>query len=64
MRIYLSCYQVLQAANDLRAEEILIQAHTLLMERAEKITDDAMRTSYLKNVAANREIAKAFTQRE
>jgi len=64
MRIYLTCYQVLQAAGDPRADEILTQAHKLLMERAGKITDEAMRTSYLENVAANREIVKAYKQRE
>jgi len=54
MRIYLTCYQVLQANRDPRAEEILRQAHGILMERAGKITDVAMRQSYLENVAANR----------
>lgn len=63
MRIYLTSYQVLKAAGDPRADEILTQAYTLLMERADKITDDAMRTSYLENVAANREILKAYNQR-
>ena len=63
MRIYLACYQVLQAADDSRAKDILKQAHDLLMERAEKITDDAMRNSYLENVAANRKIMEAFNQR-
>ena len=63
MRIYLTCYQVLQAANDPRADEILTQAHTVLMERANKITDDAMRTSYLENVAANRQIMEVFLER-
>jgi len=63
MRIYLTCYQVLQAAGDPRADEILTQAHTILMDRADKITDEAMRTSYLENVAANRQIVEAFSQR-
>jgi tetratricopeptide (TPR) repeat protein len=64
MRIYLTCYQVLQANDDPRADDILTQAHTLLMERADKIIDDAMCISYLKNVAANREVIEAFNQRE
>jgi tetratricopeptide (TPR) repeat protein len=63
MRIYLTCYQVLQAVADPRGDELLVQAHALLMERADKITDDAMRTSYLENVAANREIVETFNQR-
>lgn len=60
MRIYLTCYQVLQANDDPRANEILDKAHTTLLERANKITDDAMRISYLGNVAANRKIVEAF----
>ncbi len=63
MRIYRTCYQVLKAAGDPRAEEILTHAHTILMERAGKITDEAMRTSYLENVAANKQIVEAFNQR-
>ncbi|HPR34958.1 MAG TPA: tetratricopeptide repeat protein [Anaerolineaceae bacterium] len=63
MRIYLTCYQVLQAAGDPRADEILTQAHAILMERANKITDEAMRTSYLENVAANRQIVDIFLQK-
>jgi len=63
MRIYLTCYQVLQAAGDPRADEILTQAHAILMERANKITDEAMRTSYLENVAANKQIVDIFLQK-
>jgi hypothetical protein len=33
------------------------------MDRADKITDDVMRTSYLENVTANKKIVEAFNQR-
>jgi hypothetical protein len=56
LRIYLTCYRVLQANADPRAEEILCTAHNLLQERAAKIDDEELRRSYLENVAAHREI--------
>jgi len=56
MRIYLTCYQVLRAAKDRRAEEILKAAVRVLEERAARLVDEDLRRSYLENVAANREI--------
>lgn len=55
-QIYLTCYRVLEANEDPRAGEILTTAHDLLQERAAKITDQAMRSSFLENVASHREI--------
>jgi len=59
-RVYLTCYRVLRANGDPRAEEILEEAHHLLQERAAKISDEGERRSYLENVAANREIASEY----
>lgn len=64
MRVYLTCYQVLQANRDPRADVVLRAAHTLLMAHAQKIEDEAMRQSYLENVAANREILQSFAEQE
>jgi predicted ATPase/DNA-binding SARP family transcriptional activator/Tfp pilus assembly protein PilF len=58
--IYLTCYRVLQAAQDSRAREILTTAHHLLQERAAKIANEEMRHSFLENVAVHREIIAAF----
>jgi hypothetical protein len=57
-RVYLTCYHVLQANQDPRAQEILTTAHRLLQERAAKIDDDELGRSFLENVAAHREIVK------
>jgi tetratricopeptide (TPR) repeat protein len=57
LRVYLTCYQVLRAHDDPRAQEVLDAAYHLLQERAFKIDDGALRRSYLENVAAHREIA-------
>jgi hypothetical protein len=39
---------------------LLAEAHALLQERAATIGDEAMRRSFLENVAAHREIAEEF----
>ncbi|MGB0384856.1 MAG: tetratricopeptide repeat protein, partial [Ardenticatenaceae bacterium] len=56
IRVYLTCYQVLQANQDARAKKTLQQAHDLLQKRAAKISDEAMRHLFLTNIAAHREI--------
>jgi tetratricopeptide (TPR) repeat protein len=58
--IYLTCYQVLRAGGAPRAVEILVKAHRLLHEQAAGIPDEALRHSFLKNVAENREIVAEF----
>jgi predicted ATPase/class 3 adenylate cyclase len=62
LRVYLTCYLVLQAAADERAQPILRTAHGLLQARAGAIPDEATRASYLRNIACNREIMQAWLQ--
>jgi DNA-binding SARP family transcriptional activator len=54
--VYLTCYRVLQANTDPRATAVLEDAHRLLHEIADKMTDGEMRQAYLTKVAAHREI--------
>jgi adenylate cyclase len=61
-RIYLTCYRVLHANDDPRAEEILAEAHALLQEQATQISDEAMRRTFLENVPAHRAIVQAATR--
>jgi tetratricopeptide (TPR) repeat protein len=63
LRIYLTCYQVLRAHDDPRAEEILDAGYQLLQERAETIDDEALRRSYLENVPYHRQIVEAWEAR-
>jgi hypothetical protein len=56
LRVYLTCYQVLQANDDPRAEAILEAGYQLIRERADRIDDERLRRLYMKNVAAHREI--------
>jgi hypothetical protein len=43
-----------------RAQDILETAHSLLQERAAKISDEEERRSFLENVAAHREIVVEY----
>jgi tetratricopeptide (TPR) repeat protein len=61
-RAYLTCYLVLQAGHDSRAEDVLATAYRLLQERAAEIVDERLQRFYLENVPAHREIVRAFTQ--
>jgi hypothetical protein len=54
---YLACIQALQATNDPRADAVLAEAKTVLMETAVKIEKPALRASYLENVPTNRVLA-------
>jgi adenylate cyclase len=59
---YFICYQVLQAIGKIEmARKALQSAHQLVVARAEKITDPALRESFLKNVPINRQIIEATT---
>jgi predicted ATPase/class 3 adenylate cyclase len=64
LRVYLACYRGLHASGDPRAQEVLEEAHRLLHARAETIDDPALRRSFLENVAVNREIVRAYAERE
>jgi hypothetical protein len=54
--VYLACYHGLEASGDVRAASLLQRAEQRLRERAENITDDALRRSFLENVAAHHAI--------
>jgi tetratricopeptide (TPR) repeat protein len=63
LRIYLTCYQVLQANQDERAEEILGTAHQALEERAARLADESTRRAFLEGVPWHREIVRAYLGR-
>jgi hypothetical protein len=62
LRIYLTCYQVLRAAGDPRAERVLTTAYALLQERAAKLPNEPTRLMFLQNVPYHREIVAAWKQ--
>ncbi|MEW6094420.1 MAG: AAA family ATPase, partial [Chloroflexota bacterium] len=53
--VYLTCYRVLLANQDPRAQAILATSYRLLQEQAAKITDEVMRSTFLEKVLVNRE---------
>lgn len=59
-RVYLTCYQVLQANQDPRAGDLLDTCHHLLQERAARLEDNTLHHLFLNEVAAHREIQEAF----
>jgi tetratricopeptide (TPR) repeat protein len=59
---HLTCYRVLRANGDSRAWEVLDTAHRLLQVQADKISDEALRRSFLEKVAAHREIIAAWQE--
>jgi len=56
LRIYWNCYQVLKAAKDARAVDLLQSSIDLLQKRAAKIPDENERERFLTNIPWNRKI--------
>lgn len=59
IRIYLTCYQVLNAVGDERATALLRMGYTILQERAAKITSADLRQSYLQ-IAVHAEVCHLY----
>jgi tetratricopeptide (TPR) repeat protein len=64
LEILLTCYQVLVAIGDERAQTVLKSAYALLTEQAQKIMDQTIRQAFLQNVPANREILAAYNPKQ
>jgi tetratricopeptide (TPR) repeat protein len=63
-RIYMTCYRVLQANQDPRAGEILKRAYDQVQTRANKISDEAIRRSFLENNLWQREVVEAWEENQ
>jgi class 3 adenylate cyclase/tetratricopeptide (TPR) repeat protein len=64
LRVLLTCYQVLQAAGDLRTAQILAAAYRQLSARADKIADLVARHRFLEDIRYHRQILDAWEQNE
>ena len=62
-RAYLTCYRVLRANNDPRAAQTLEMTYWRLQQQAARISDETLRRSFLKNVAAHANIVIAWHTR-
>jgi hypothetical protein len=58
---YLVCYHMLEANRDRRSITVLQTAQQRLHECASQIADDALRRSFLENVATHQELLHADT---
>lgn len=59
-QVYATCYHVLLASRDERAERLLDQAYRLLQQRAGQITDLKLREAFLSTVPAHTALVSAF----
>jgi len=64
LRIYLTCYQVLNLAGDPRAERILGTAYNILEEQAAQIPDPVYRVLFRENIPWHRDIMKIWQERK
>lgn len=62
LRVYLTCFQVLEAAADVRARAVLETAYRQLQEQAGKLSDPEVRRRFLEEVSYHREIMAARTE--
>jgi tetratricopeptide (TPR) repeat protein len=65
LKVYLICYEVLKASGEgERGRGFLATAHTILQERAAKISDETMRHSFLTHVPIHRELIAAYEKEQ
>ena len=64
MWIELTCYEVMDRANDPRAGDWLTRAHAALIKQSDAITDATLRQGFLHNISFNREIMAAWGKLE
>jgi DNA-binding SARP family transcriptional activator/predicted ATPase len=57
---YLTCYQVLRACGDARADAVLAAGHAFLQARAAQFVDAARRAQFLGNLPAHRALLAAW----
>lgn len=58
--IYATCYAVLAASQDGRADDLLRQAHTLLQEHAARISDETLRQAFLHHIPEHAALVRAY----
>jgi len=63
-RVYLTCYLVLSAINDNKADRILLAAYDLIQSRAANIPNPETRKSFLENIPHHREIQNAWNRNQ
>jgi hypothetical protein len=62
--VYLTCYQVLRAAHDARADGVLAAGYAFLQQRAAQFVAEERRSQFLGNLPAHRELLAAWRARD
>lgn len=62
MDMYLNLINLLRVNGDPRYESVLVKSHEVLLKKAAKISDEAIKTSFLENVSTHKEILSQFSQ--
>jgi tetratricopeptide (TPR) repeat protein len=60
LRIYMTCYELLQANQDQRGRDILEQAYAMLQERAARISDPNLQHAFLEYVPYHRRLVREW----
>jgi tetratricopeptide (TPR) repeat protein len=60
--VWLTWYQVWQAAGDPRAVDVLARAHAILMAQADRLEDAEARRMYVENIPSQREIIATYVE--
>jgi tetratricopeptide (TPR) repeat protein len=63
LRIYLTCFQILERVDDPRADQTLEEAFDFLLQRAHQIPNEADRRRYLEDIPWHRDIVAAWSNR-
>jgi predicted ATPase/DNA-binding SARP family transcriptional activator len=64
IQIYLTCYRILHAGEDCRAESLLVRAFEQMQSIATAIEDETLQKSFLENVPAHRELMQIWQARK
>lgn len=64
LRVWLTCYQVLKAVDDPRADSILETTYHQLQARANELSDESLRRSFLENIPHHVELLTAWKGRK
>ncbi len=59
----LICHRVLAAAQDPRADRLLVQSHRVMQSRAVRVADASIRDRMLEKIATHRAVAEAWSRR-
>ena len=60
--VYLTCYRVLAAHQDMRASRLIDVAHTLLQEYAARIHDEILCHAFLEKVVVHRQLRQIHAE--